>query len=61
MKAGIGVYCNDDDYISMDNFEMDFVGKKIFRELTEKVFNPIRVKRICEKYNIEEMEYMDII
>ena len=37
------------------------LGPKIFKELTEYCFNPQRLTRLCNIYNIEMSDYMDII
>ena len=37
------------------------LGPKIFEELTEYCFNPQRLTRLCNIYNIEMSDYMDII
>ena len=41
--------------------ENNFLGVKIFKDLTEYVFNPQRLLRICNIYGIELNDYMDII
>ena len=41
--------------------ENNFLGSKIFKELTEYCFNPQRLLRFCNIYDIELNEYMDII
>ena len=37
-----------------------FIGNTILRELTEKVFHPNRLLKLCDKYNIGFYELMDI-
>ena len=37
------------------------LGNKIFKELTEYCFHPQRLLRLCNIYNIEMTDYMDII
>ena len=39
----------------------NFLGVKIFKELTEYCFNPQRLLRLCNIYNIELNDYIDII
>ena len=39
----------------------NFLGVKIFKELTEYCFNPQRLTKLCNIYNIEMSDYMDII
>ena len=41
--------------------ENNFLGVKIFKELTEYCFNPQRLLKLCNMYNIELNDYMDII
>ena len=38
-----------------------FLGVKIFRNLTEYVFDPQRLLKLCNIYNVEMHDYMDII
>jgi hypothetical protein len=37
-----------------------FIGNTILRELTEKVFQPERLLKLCDKYNIGFDELMEI-
>ena len=39
----------------------NFLGVKIFKELTEYCFNPQRLLKLCNIYNVELNDYMDII
>ena len=39
----------------------NFLGVKIFKELTEYCFNPQRLLKLCNIYEIELNDYMDII
>ena len=39
----------------------NFLGVKIFKELTEYCFNPQRLLRLCNIYNIELNDYMNFI
>ena len=41
--------------------ENNFLGVKIFKELTEYCFNPQRLLKLCNIYGIELNDYMDII
>ena len=41
--------------------ENNFLGVRIFKDLTEYVFNPQRLVKLCNIYNIELNDYMDII
>jgi len=35
-------------------------GERIIKELVEKVFHPSRLLNICNKYNIDFIDLMDI-
>jgi hypothetical protein len=48
-----------DEKISVFTSEKYF-GNIILRELTEKVFNPNRLLKLCDKYNIGFDELMEI-
>jgi hypothetical protein len=55
----------DTDKNLFDEKILDFVPKKYFgnvilQELTEKVFHPNRLLKLCDKYNIGFDELMDI-
>ena len=39
----------------------NFLGVKIFKELTEYCFNPQRLLKLCNIYNVELNDYMDMI
>ena len=39
----------------------NFLGVKIFKELTEYCFNPQRLLKLCNIYNVELNDYMDFI
>ena len=39
----------------------NFTGVKIFQDLTEYVFNPKRLSRICNIYNIDVADYLEMI
>ena len=41
--------------------ENNFLGVKIFKELTEYCFNPQRLMKLCNIYNVEMSDYMEII
>ena len=41
--------------------ENNFLGVKIFKELTEYCFNPQRLLKFCNTFDIELNDYMDII
>ena len=41
--------------------ENNFLGVKIFKELTEYCFNPQRLLKLCNIYNVELNDYMDFI
>jgi hypothetical protein len=41
--------------------KMKEICQPFAKELAERVFHPARLERICEEYNMEFDEYMDII
>ena len=49
-------------YIIRDYEELskNFIGIKILKDLMEFVFNPKRLKNICDIYNINMVDYMDM-
>ena len=49
------------DLYIINNFTIDkFIGKKIFIELIQKVFNPNRLLKLCNKYNINFQKLINI-
>ena len=50
-----------DKQLIMNLEQKYFLGVKIFKELTEYCFNPQRLTRLCNIYNIEMCDYMEII
>ncbi len=44
------------DYITKDKF----IGQIIYKELISKVFDPIRLFKICNKYNMEVKDLIEV-
>jgi hypothetical protein len=48
------------DYIEEYFIKNKLIGQIIFKELTEKIFHPTRLLNICDMYNIEFDQLMEI-
>jgi hypothetical protein len=49
------------DLYIINNFTIDkLIGKKIFIELIQKVFNPNRLLKLCSEYNIDLQKLINI-